>query len=116
VIEQFGKLLEQRREPHVLAARVLDLVEKGAELDLFRELPAAHDLLVGGHPPALDELDHLSAVALPESIEGPTGHRPTCGTVLQDDRDAFRQVLPAEDRKSTRLNSSHVAISYAVFC
>src|SRR5437870_9396301 len=25
-------------------------------------------------------------------------------------------VLSAEDRKSTRLNSSHVAISYAVFC
>src|SRR5437660_7752756 len=24
--------------------------------------------------------------------------------------------LPARDRKSTRLNSSHVAISYAVFC
>src|SRR5207302_2280513 len=24
--------------------------------------------------------------------------------------------LPAEDRKSTRLNSSHVKISYAVFC
>src|SRR5690625_6642624 len=23
---------------------------------------------------------------------------------------------PAQDRKSTRLNSSHVAISYAVFC
>src|SRR3989442_7089430 len=25
-------------------------------------------------------------------------------------------VSPAEDRKSTRLNSSHVRISYAVFC
>src|SRR5690625_5482020 len=25
-------------------------------------------------------------------------------------------LMPAEDRKSTRLNSSHVAISYAVFC
>src|SRR5207253_11187271 len=24
--------------------------------------------------------------------------------------------IPASDRKSTRLNSSHVAISYAVFC
>src|SRR5690242_21551237 len=24
--------------------------------------------------------------------------------------------LPAEDRKSTRLNSSHMSISYAVFC
>src|SRR5437870_11003822 len=25
-------------------------------------------------------------------------------------------LLPQQDRKSTRLNSSHVAISYAVFC
>src|SRR5439155_21878376 len=30
-------------------------------------------------------------------------------------RDATR-LAPASDRKSTRLNSSHVAISYAVFC
>src|SRR5437870_8779192 len=29
---------------------------------------------------------------------------------------AHKQVKGAEDRKSTRLNSSHVAISYAVFC
>src|SRR3712207_8209808 len=27
-----------------------------------------------------------------------------------------RRVLEAEDRKSTRLNSSHANISYAVFC
>src|SRR5438067_7917012 len=42
-------------------------------------------------------------------------------------RQVFREVLPGgveltaralvdEDRKSTRLNSSHVSISYAVFC
>src|SRR5437660_6439153 len=31
-------------------------------------------------------------------------------------RAAFRHVLAIIDRKSTRLNSSHVAISYAVFC
>src|SRR5439155_15357299 len=34
-------------------------------------------------------------------------------------RDGVRGLLrrqQAEDRKSTRLNSSHVAISYAVFC
>src|SRR5215510_15303880 len=30
--------------------------------------------------------------------------------------DAHRRRAPEEDRKSTRLNSSHVAISYAVFC
>src|SRR5690554_7608049 len=29
---------------------------------------------------------------------------------------AFRMIAKAEDRKSTRLNSSHVRISYAVFC
>src|SRR5689334_23652188 len=27
-----------------------------------------------------------------------------------------QRVRPAEDRKSTRLNSSHSSISYAVFC
>src|SRR3712207_8763253 len=27
-----------------------------------------------------------------------------------------RRVVPAQDRKSTRLNSSHANISYAVFC
>src|SRR5690625_6708114 len=30
--------------------------------------------------------------------------------------DRFGRRLPLLDRKSTRLNSSHVAISYAVFC
>src|SRR5690625_5805796 len=37
-------------------------------------------------------------------------HYTAFGRVVQDDAD-----LPA-DRKSTRLNSSHVATSYAVFC
>src|SRR5690349_11550367 len=27
-----------------------------------------------------------------------------------------KNIIPARDRKSTRLNSSHVEISYAVFC
>src|SRR5215472_11228344 len=31
-------------------------------------------------------------------------------------RPAERPLLRAEDRKSTRLNSSHLGISYAVFC
>src|SRR5690606_41590385 len=28
----------------------------------------------------------------------------------------FKHLVPVTDRKSTRLNSSHVKISYAVFC
>src|SRR5690625_6156295 len=35
---------------------------------------------------------------------------------LYTEHTAFRDAITSEDRKSTRLNSSHVAISYAVFC
>src|SRR5690606_40262028 len=35
---------------------------------------------------------------------------------FQDRMEAGFAASPAEDRKSTRLNSSHVKISYAVFC
>src|SRR5436309_9547864 len=33
-----------------------------------------------------------------------------------DERQAVLRSIPHRDRKSTRLNSSHVKISYAVFC
>src|SRR3712207_7658194 len=36
--------------------------------------------------------------------------------VVRADLEAVAQDLPAADRKSTRLNSSHANISYAVFC
>src|SRR5690625_5428593 len=31
-------------------------------------------------------------------------------------KEPIRMICPGKDRKSTRLNSSHVAISYDVFC
>src|SRR5438552_7307900 len=34
----------------------------------------------------------------------------------QERRQGFGEIAPVEDRKSTRLNSSHQIISYAVFC
>src|SRR5215510_1578313 len=74
------------------AARGIDVLD--AEHHLHR---LAHAQRVGidvgevdHHPAALLELDHAVA-----------GRR-------------IRRI--GEDRKSTRLNSSHVAISYAVFC
>src|SRR5690606_40864096 len=36
--------------------------------------------------------------------------------IVSSANDSFRIGTIAEDRKSTRLNSSHVKISYAVFC
>src|SRR5437667_4057849 len=61
---------------------------------------------------------------------GPTGYRPyndqerevvrraIAVAVHLTDRNARPAMLPEaeEDRKSTRLNSSHITISYAVFC
>src|SRR3712207_8254268 len=46
----------------------------------------------------------LTAAALPLAAQSPPAARPTDVPSL------------AEDRKSTRLNSSHANISYAVFC
>src|SRR5437870_7578027 len=44
------------------------------------------------------------------------GMPPPEPTVLDAIRDAGLPSVGVGDRKSTRLNSSHVAISYAVFC
>src|SRR5690554_6995990 len=51
--------------------------------------------------------DSKTIHALKYGWGGPADNYPTAGQ-LDDDS--------AEDRKSTRLNSSHVRISYAVFC
>src|SRR5439155_23874001 len=51
---------------------------------------------------------HVRAAVRPGGARGDRGRRGRR-------RDADH-VLLGEDRKSTRLNSSHVAISYAVFC
>src|SRR5439155_18194474 len=70
------------------------------------ELSARHvDVVAGGR---LDELQTCHACARGRGRE--VAHRRR--------RPAFRRLehVSAQDRKSTRLNSSHVAISYAVFC
>src|SRR2546427_8870626 len=46
-----------------------------------------------------------------EQAEGPVDLEPFSDTPL-----TLRMTTTAEDRKSTRLNSSHSQISYAVFC
>src|SRR5690625_5960870 len=59
------------------------------------------------HPADPDRLLHCKAESL----------QPTGAFKLRGAYNTISQVLEtARDRKSTRLNSSHVAISYAVFC
>src|SRR6266508_5108318 len=55
--------------------------------------------------------------ALDELLPGPDGPDAGDGVDWGSPRAWLEPVAdPGRDRKSTRLNSSHVAISYAVFC
>src|SRR5207253_9586521 len=57
----------------------------------------------------------MTSLDAPESPEMPD-RAPSADEVLSDAEEAERLRGAVLDRKSTRLNSSHVAISYAVFC
>src|SRR5262245_62399670 len=41
---------------------------------------------------------------------------PDCAALIEEARHTYNGIEPKQDRKSTRLNSSHLGISYAVFC
>src|SRR5690625_5699328 len=87
-------------------ARVLATTEAKAAIVFVRTRAAAEE--VGA---ALIERGLIAA-----SISGDVAQKDR-ERIVGRLRDGSLQVLVAtEDRKSTRLNSSHVAISYAVFC
>src|SRR5256885_7153215 len=47
---------------------------------------------------------------------GPLSQITKCRLLLWTSRPSVKLACTASDRKSTRLNSSHLVISYAVFC
>src|SRR5439155_19693595 len=72
---------------------------------LFRSPPGIAGDLCRRHPPC----------------RSPTGPRRGCAAAARAEpratsREGVNVARRRQDRKSTRLNSSHVAISYAVFC
>src|SRR5207249_8855374 len=80
----------------------------------------------GAVPPRLDEADHVGPVFQTKGRAEYLLNLPGTGRILvrQGSKvtiDADSAADPVDvsaflDRKSTRLNSSHVSISYAVFC
>src|SRR3989442_11090996 len=60
------------------------------------------------------QLDHRSEVLIDLIVN--LGDRLRMKHSLAEARAASKPVREVADRKSTRLNSSHVRISYAVFC
>src|SRR5688572_25765520 len=79
--------------------------------DLMR-LPELAGLHAVGAPP-VEPLAVL--VELQQSRVGAV-HDPHGAVVTEEDVVRLAEVRPDVDRKSTRLNSSHSQISYAVFC
>src|SRR5437868_12116838 len=60
----------------------------------------------------LQPMDLLKYGLIPEFV----GRLPIAVTLDYLDESDIIRILTEPDRKSTRLNSSHVSISYAVFC
>src|SRR2546426_8729664 len=76
---------------------------------LFRSHGAVHDLReVRDRRPGVQSLEHVIAARV---LRQRRDTRRLVVQVAEDDR-----LRRARDRKSTRLNSSHLVISYAVFC
>src|SRR5439155_11871671 len=99
--------------PHAVPARLgIEPARTGA---LVRRRGDAHAL----HRP---RPRGLTLPALHRADLAPAGNRARCADLLSREArpaggpDSGLHALLAGDRKSTRLNSSHVAISYAVFC
>src|SRR5205807_8606737 len=75
-----------------------------------------------GQPPRRRVVEELADQAADSDISGaPQGEKRQVAVVVTAAQARLRQAIPdgrqrARDRKSTRLNSSHLVISYAVFC
>src|SRR3989442_3236915 len=76
-------------------------------LDLLGGVSAAHPLATDSEIPAEARAAEFCRKAL--ALENRGDHLVFSGP-------SFAQAVASVDRKSTRLNSSHVRISYAVFC
>src|SRR2546430_9040427 len=70
---------------------------------LFRSAPGAADPTAAGTGQAPEKYDFYEML-------------PNFEVVVPEKDKEVKRDLPATDRKSTRLNSSHSQISYAVFC
>src|SRR5690625_1963610 len=104
---------------------VVDATQEPTETPQDDETDSAEEL----PPPDVDSPDSLTVIVnklrpLPEDyvpedlVQLPSEFGEGTQELRAEAADATKELFEAaaEDRKSTRLNSSHVAISYAVFC
>src|SRR5690625_1872989 len=101
---------------------VAELMDPGYQARAFFGGPTGPN---GGSPrglldiPDWEQMDKGEAAQAVEVSAYPDRYRnyePVAATLLTTLTSGSSDSANSEDRKSTRLNSSHVAISYAVFC
>src|SRR5690554_7344415 len=99
--------------------RLLSHANQGEVRDQWQRWQQVRDLMHENHGPA-EGLDIASAVR--EQLDGRSRREVAASEVARSPRRRWHMpvaamvVMALVDRKSTRLNSSHVRISYAVFC
>src|SRR5690606_40008545 len=81
---------------------------------LFRSISDHIDDIQQNRLPTIEKKSGLSLAEIKEGLEQLRRLNPKPGARFNPEIAQF--VVPDLDRKSTRLNSSHVKISYAVFC
>src|SRR5207249_7860052 len=90
------------------------------QLSRFKRLPVTQEVAGLASPIAPAFCSYGSAVSAVADWNGPDFRvdrfRMNSNLLKHPRRDPGRDSHPSRDRKSTRLNSSHVSISYAVFC
>src|SRR5438034_4315992 len=106
----------ERRLEENLPAPSFDLRRVLREVLIVPETKPASELLLElrtrrvGLAMVVDEFGSiLGLVTIEDIIEQMVGE-------IHDEFDVVEKPFPLADRKSTRLNSSHTVISYAVFC
>src|SRR5690625_6081846 len=103
---RLNRNLEQQALGRVVAAEFCEVA--GGEGAWFKYMA---DGLGGEIIASRADMPALEAVQWPQRFTSPGASEMTARLIV-----GAREVAQVIDRKSTRLNSSHVAISYAVFC
>src|SRR5438045_4676476 len=129
--ETNGRGYYTRAEGAVLLKRAATALSPRYQLQLpsDRHIPIVPDLFRAGSAP-VSESQERSSLWIPPKRELPFPKRlispktrtitpeitPSNQRALAAGPDSKRGIVQDSDRKSTRLNSSHLGISYAVFC
>src|SRR3712207_7957696 len=93
------------------------MIRRPPRSTLFPYTTLFRSLVVSSH--VMDEAgrcDRLLLLREGDLLSDSTPDRLRADSGTDDLEEAFLRLVRARDRKSTRLNSSHANISYAVFC